>query len=160
MRFTTPPSPDVPPTDACVAGVHGGAGTTTVARLLAATDLGRDWPGPRDPRHLFLTARTNVRGLTAASQALAGYCSKQHPDGPYLAGFILFADAPGKLPKPLKRRILILASATLVYRLPWIPAWRLSEIAQDEAIATSLRQFAARAVKAGTPMEDPSCTAA
>jgi hypothetical protein len=155
MRLT-----DTPPADVGIYGVHGGAGTTTVARLLNAEDLGREWPGPRDPRHLFLTARTNAHGLTAASQALAGYCSKPHPDGPYLAGFILVADAPGRLPKPLKRRITILASATNVYRLPWVPAWRLSDTAYDDAIAVSLREFAALAIHPGALREGPSCTAA
>lgn len=162
MRLTKPPSMDlgVPPADVGISGVHGGAGTTTVARLLNATDLGRDWPGPRDPRHLFLAARTNTRGLTAASQALAGYCAKQHPDGPYLVGFVLVADAPGGLPKPLRRRILILASATRVYRLPWVSAWRLSDPAYDDDVATRLRQFAAHAVKVGALREGSSCTAA
>lgn len=161
MRFANPSSPDAPPPDdVCVSGVHGGAGTTTVARLLNAIDLDRDWPGPRDPRYLFLIARTDARGLTAASQALAGYRTTQHPEGPYLAGFILVADAPGRLPKPLKRRIHILASAASVYRLVWIPEWRLSEIPHNEAISIRLRQFATRAIEADSTREDPSCIAA
>jgi len=136
-----------------VTGVHGGAGTTTVARLLHAADLGRRWPGRDDdsPRRVLLVARTHAAGLMAASQALAGYHATRHPEGPYLAGFVLVPDAPGRLPKPLRRRITILASATLVYRLPWISAWRLSETAYDKVIAADLRRFAERAALAVTP---------
>ena len=148
------------PVPVSITGVHGGAGTTTVARLLAATDLGLDWPARHDPQHVFLTARTNAAGLTAASQTLAEYRKAEYPEGPYLAGFILVADAPGRLPKPLRRRIQVLASATMVYRLPWVSQWRLSDTTHDNAIAASLRRFAARTVEAGTTWEGTSCTAA
>lgn len=136
-----------------VTGTHGGAGTTTVARLLHATDLGRHWPNPEDgnPPRVLLVACTHAAGLMAASQALAGYCAARHPEGPYLAGFVLVPDAPGRLPKPLRRRVTILASATMVYRLPWVSAWRLTEAAHDQSIANDLRQFAERAALAVTP---------
>jgi hypothetical protein len=136
-----------------VTGTHGGAGTTTVARLLHATDLGYHWPDPEDgsPPRVLLVARTHAAGLMAASQALAGYHATRHPEGPYLAGFVLVSDAPGRLPKPLRRRITILTSASMVYRLPWVSAWRLSETAHDEAIGADLRRFAERAALAITP---------
>jgi hypothetical protein len=91
----------------------------------------------------------------AASQALAGYCAKGHPEGIYLEGFVLVADAPGRLPKPLAQRITILASATMVYRLPWVRAWRLNEITTDPKIAgrlaAGLRRFVEQAALRGTP---------
>jgi hypothetical protein len=116
-------------TNISVVGTHGGAGTTLVARLLNASDLGRSWPQPGDghPPHVLLTARTHAAGLVAASQALAGYCANGHPDGPFLDGFVLVPDAPRRLPKPLRRRIVILAAAATVYRLPWVAAWRLDD---------------------------------
>jgi hypothetical protein len=130
-----------------IVGTHGGAGTSTVARLLTATDLGRQWPEPSGghPPQVLLVARTHASGLMSASQALAGYCATTHPDGPYLIGLVLIADAPGKLPKALKRRVRILASATTVFRLPWIASWRSSDTAYDARIAQDLRSFAEQA---------------
>lgn len=162
MHSTNSPSPNLEIPPVSVTGVHGGAGTTTVARLLGATDLGYDWPDQHDPQHVFLTARTNAAGLTIASQALAEFDATEYPKGPYLAGFILVADAPGRLPKPLRRRIQVLSSASMVYRLPWVPAWRLSDTTHDDVIAASLRRFVTHAVRAGatyTLKEGPSCSA-
>jgi hypothetical protein len=135
-----------------VMGTHGGAGTTTVARLLGATDVGRRWPERTEPQLVLLTARTNARGLASASQSLAGYHAAEHPDGPYLAGFVMVPDAPGRLPKALKRRILILASATMVYRLPWVAVWRLKDTEEIPAVESDLRRFADQVIDAH-PME-------
>lgn len=141
-----------------IVGTHGGAGTTTVARLLGAADAGRSWPDPSGialPPRVLLTARTNASGLVAASRALAGYCATDHPEGPYLAGFVLVPDAPGRLPKELNRRIAILASAAMVYRLPWVRSWRLCETTPDHEMAVRLApgllQFAEQAALAAVP---------
>jgi len=40
---------------------------------------------------------------------------------------VLVADAPGRLPLSLLRRIRVLRSVTRVHRLPWIPAWRVGD---------------------------------
>jgi hypothetical protein len=150
-----------------IIGAHGGAGTTTVARLLGAADGGRTWPGPdhKDyPLGVLLAARTNTSGLVAASRALAGYCASDRPEGPFLAGFVLVPDAPGRMPKELNRRIAILASATMVYRLPWVRSWRLCEIPPDQEMAARLApgllQFAERAAMAAVPVPRPQhgCT--
>jgi hypothetical protein len=149
-----------------VVGAHGGAGTSTVARLLNATDSARFWPDPDeqgDAIRVVLAARTNAVGLMAASQALAGYYANSHPEGPYLAGFVLVPDAPGRLPKDLNRRIAILASATMVYQLPWVRSWRLCEIAPDKEtaarLAPGLLQFTEQAALAAvpTPREPSAC---
>jgi hypothetical protein len=145
-----------------IVGTHGGAGTTTVARLLGAADAGRSWPDPSGldlPPRVLLTARTNASGLVAASRALAGYCASDHPEGPFLAGFVLVPDAPGRLPKELNRRIAILASATMVYWLPWVRSWRLCEITPDQEtaarLAPGLLQFATQAALATVPVPSP-----
>jgi hypothetical protein len=122
-----------------------------VARLLNAVDAGRHWPEPGDgcPPRVVLTARTSAAGLMAASRALAGYCMNADSGAGYLAGFVLVPDAPGRLPKPLARRVMILASAARVYRLPWVRAWRLDEVTPDPRnawpLAASLRSFAEHA---------------
>jgi hypothetical protein len=151
-----------PGTPVSVVGAHGGAGTSTVARLLGANDVGRRWPdgvGELPPR-VLLVARTHAAGLMAVSQALAGYCaSVDHRYGPFLAGVVLVPDAPGRLPKPLRRRIKVLESATVVHRLPWVAEWRLSATASDREVAGRLRAFAEQAALALTPalLEGESC---
>jgi hypothetical protein len=135
-----------------VTGAHGGAGTTTVARLLHARDTGTRWPQFGEegvPPRVLLVARTHATGLTAVSQALARYCAAGQ--GPSLAGIVLVPDTPGRLPKPLKRRIALLESAAMVHRLPWVSGWRLTETAHDPRIAEELRAFAERAALTRTP---------
>jgi hypothetical protein len=140
-----------------VTGTHGGAGTSTVARLLNALDSGTSWPEPPFGVrvNVVLTARTNAAGLRAASQTLAGYCAHGYPKTAHLAGFVLVADAPSRLPKELIRRITILASATMVYRLPWVSEWRLSEVTPDPLaawpLATSMRTFVRYASASAMP---------
>jgi hypothetical protein len=160
-----PEPPFEPPADASadepcpvfVTGTHGGAGTSTVARLLNALDSGTNWPQPdcKVRCNVVLTARTNAAGLRAASQMLAGYCAHGYPESAHLAGFVLVADAPGRLPKELNRRIMILSSATMVFRLPWVAEWRLSEVAPDPLaawpLATSMRAFVRYASASAVP---------
>lgn len=140
-----------------VVGAHGGAGTSTVARLIGAADLGRSWPQPADgsPPRVLVAARTHAAGLMAASQVLAWCFAAGCPEGTYLAGVVLVADAPGRPPRQLARRITVLASAVMLYRLPWVNAWRLSEVAADPAaatrLATDLRRFAEQAALVSTP---------
>jgi len=140
-----------------VTGTHGGAGTSTVARLLNALDSGTTWPEPPYGVrvNVVLTARTSAAGLRAASQTLAGYCAHGYPQSAHLAGFVLVADAPGRLPKELNRRITILASATMVYRLPWVHEWRLSEVTPDPLaawpLAMSMRAFVRYASASAVP---------
>jgi hypothetical protein len=160
-----PEPPFEPPADASadepcpvfVTGTHGGAGTSTVARLLNGLDSGTGWPEPASKVrcNVVLTARTNAAGLRAASQALAGYCAHGYPESAHLAGFVLVADAPGRLPKELIRRITILASATMVFRLPWVREWRLSEVTPDPLaawpLAMTMRTFVRYASASAMP---------
>jgi hypothetical protein len=140
-----------------VVGAHGGAGTSTVARLLNALDSGCAWPEPPYGVrvNVVLTARTSAAGLMAASRTLAGYCAHGYPEFAYLTGFVLVADAPGRLPKELNRRITILGSATMVYRLPWVHEWRLSEAAPDPLqawpLAASMRTWVRWASASAVP---------
>jgi hypothetical protein len=100
-------------------------------------------------------ARTNADGLAAACTMLGQFRANGYPAGTHLAGFVLVADAPGRLPSLLTRRVTLLASATMVYRVPWVKAWRLSGAGMDrEMVApliTGLRLFAERAAMTATP---------
>ncbi|MGV9450208.1 hypothetical protein [Streptomyces sp. NPDC003635] len=106
---------------------HGGAGATSLAEVLGGADLGVRWPKPGagEPRRVVIVGRTSARGLRAVSQALGALKEGRAPQGLELVGVVLVADAPGRLPLTLLRRIRVLRSVTHVHRVPWIPAWRL-----------------------------------
>ncbi|MBQ1027863.1 hypothetical protein [Micromonospora sp. C95] len=108
-------------------GAHGGAGATTLTRLLGGTDIGCRWPDPAlaEPAQVMLVGRTNLDGLRAVSRALHAMREGRHPAGMRLLGVVLIADAPGRLPSPLLGRIRLLRSIAPVHRLPWIPSYRV-----------------------------------
>ncbi len=128
----------------CVTGAHGGAGASTIARLLGEVDVGRFWPDPARglPPHVLMVARTHAAGLTAVSRTLARLHDRRYPPGTHLLGVVLVADAPGRLTRQLTRRITVLASATALFRVPWVREWRLGEITKSgPALAEGLRRF-------------------
>ncbi|MEV4047112.1 DUF6668 family protein [Streptomyces sp. NPDC049744] len=108
---------------------HGGSGTSTLARVLGGVDVGRRWPAPGrgEPGQVLLVARTHAEGMRAASQALNALRLGDHPAGIQLLSLVLVADAPGRLPRKLGQRVRVMRSATTVYRVPWVPAWRFGE---------------------------------
>jgi hypothetical protein len=142
-----PPSfggPVAPTFGLSVMGAHGGAGASTLARLLNAVDTGPLWPNPGRcvPWYVLVAARTNAAGLDAASRVLASYRARRYPQGCVLLGFVLMADAPGRIPKPISRSVTILSSAVPVTRVPWVGSWRLGEITSyEQELAGGLRQF-------------------
>lgn len=110
-------------------GAHGGAGTTTLAEQLGGRDLGTHWPdlGSGDFGRFLVVARTNAAGLRAASQVLDALRTGNHPAGVELLALVLVADAPGRLPLSLARRIRVLRSVADTVRVPWIPGWRTGQ---------------------------------
>lgn len=132
--------------------MHGGGGASTLARTLGGADVGHRWPEPdRDePGGVLLVARTHAAGMTAVSQALNALRVGDHPAGVHLVAVVLVADAPGRLPQRLGRRVRVLRSAARVHRVPWIPSWRLGEEADPlpravRALAAHIRAPAGRA---------------
>ncbi len=109
-------------------GVHGGAGTTTLATVYGGHDCGRDWPGPADPRSVLLVARTHASGLSAAQHTLELFRQRGTPPGLDLDAVVLVADAPGRLPRPLAQRIKAIESVIGVHRVPWVVDWRLGDL--------------------------------
>ncbi|WP_185932810.1 DUF6668 family protein [Streptomyces sp. WAC 01325] len=116
---------------------HGGAGATTLAEVLGGSDVGARWPDPaeREPSRIVLVARTHATGLKAASRAMDFLRSGRHPPGLELTALVLVADAPGRLPIALSRRVRVLSSAGPTFRVPWIPAWRVGE-RSDKALSS------------------------
>lgn len=108
---------------------HGGGGASTLARVLGGADLRLRWPETDrgEPGGVLLVARTHAGGMRAASQALNALRTGEHPAGVHLIALVLVADAPGRLPRQLGRRVRVLRSAAEVHRVPWVPAWRLGE---------------------------------
>lgn len=108
---------------------HGGAGESTLEELLEGSSAaGHAWPIANDeaqgrPR-VTLVARTNARGLQAAQHAAREWASGTVPVD--LVGLVLIADAPGRLPKPLRDLAQLVAGGVpRTWRLPWVEPWRL-----------------------------------
>ncbi|AWW38178.1 DUF6668 family protein [Streptomyces cadmiisoli] len=109
-------------------GTHGGSGVSTLATVYGGQDCGCDWPGAGDPTSVLLVARTHASGLTAVLHALEVFRRGQAPAGLDLDSVVLVADAPGRLPRPLAQQARLIESVVDVYRVPWVPAWRLGDL--------------------------------
>ncbi|MFF8014072.1 DUF6668 family protein [Streptomyces sp. NPDC007929] len=109
-------------------GTHGGAGVSTLAQVYGGQDCGRSWPGPGDPPSVLLVARTHAAGLDTVAGAVEIFRRGGAPRGLDLDAVVLVADAPGRLPRPLAQRVRALESVIDVYRVPWVPSWRLGEL--------------------------------
>ncbi|MFJ4418803.1 DUF6668 family protein [Streptomyces sp. NPDC088925] len=114
-------------------GCHGGAGVTSLQRALGdGADALRGWPylGPAHPApQVVLVARSSAAGLEAAQAAARQWAARQAgtPD-PGLLGLVVVADAPGRLPPPLRRlRDLVAGGVPRTWDVPFTEAWRLGE---------------------------------
>lgn len=118
-----------PGTALWVVGAHGGAGESTLAGLAEGwAGAGHGWPQPPQGRAaVLLCARTHVSGLLAAQAALRQWAGSG-AGTVHLLGLVLLADAPGRLPKPLRDLAEVVAGgAPRVWTVPWVQAWRYAE---------------------------------
>lgn len=107
-------------------GAHGGAGVTTLARVLApAADCWRRWPAPRpeESPYVAVVARETAIGLAAADALL-----RQHHAGlagaSAVVGLVTVAARPGRVPAAIRRdRQLYAALVPHVWRIGWHEAW-------------------------------------
>ncbi|MFJ9246104.1 DUF6668 family protein [Streptomyces sp. NPDC101776] len=123
---------------------HGGTGATTLAAVYGGRDCGRDWPAPEDPPSVLLVARTHAAGLAAVARALEVFRRGEAPAGLDLDAVVLVADAPGRLPRQLAQYVKAIESVIDVYRVPWVPAWRVGDLSgepprETEALARLTR---------------------
>lgn len=110
-----------------VVGTHGGAGESEIAALGEGwRESDHAWPllaVRRTP--VLLTARTHMAGLKAAQHALTQWASGQVPEV-RLLGLVMIADAPRRLPKPLREFAGVVGGgAPRAWHVPWIEEWRL-----------------------------------
>lgn len=109
----------------CV-GAHGGAGESTLASFDPGwAEADHAWPvsSPTTAR-CVVVARSNARGLMAAQAALAQWATTSDRDWDVI-GLVVMADAPERLPKPLRDLVALVAGgARRCWQVPWVPNWR------------------------------------
>ncbi|MFB4319802.1 DUF6668 family protein [Actinomadura sp. 21ATH] len=109
---------------------HGGAGASTLTTLIPyGKSAGRYWPTPEPPgqARVLLVARSHAAGLCAAQAAAHQWAAGGLPNV-RLLGLVVVADAPGKLPKPLRDLLrLISGGVPQTWELPWVEALRLGD---------------------------------
>jgi hypothetical protein len=109
-------------------GTHGGSGVRCLATVLAGTrSAGKLWPAPASDREpVVLVCRGNQRGLSSAQEYARIYRDRELGEHLDLLGVIVSADAPGRVPPPLRRLERLLSGAVpILGRVPWEPTWRL-----------------------------------
>lgn len=144
-------------------GAHGGAGESTLEQLLEGSRaMGHAWPhaevGETPLPPVILVARTSAHGLRSAQLAATEWASGDVAVN--LHGLVLIADAPGRLPKPLKDFSQVIAGGVpRVWRLPWVEAWRQGEpVSADTApkrIVAFLDELRASHFAAPRPLPTP-----
>ena len=112
-------------------GAHGGAGESTLEDLFSGSRAaGHCWPMSEpeaEPADVVLVARTHARGLEAAQLAMRQWAFPGFVEV-RLLGLVLIADAPGRLPRPLRDLAdHIKGGAPRTWWVPWVEAWRLGE---------------------------------
>lgn len=128
-------------------GVHGGAGESTLAALDASwREAGHAWPAAplqrsAPPVSVLLVARSSLRGLTAAQSAAQQWAAGLVPWST-VVGLVIVADAPGRLPRPLRDLAQLVAGGVpRTWHLPWIESCRLSEGLALPAAPREVRRF-------------------
>lgn len=129
-------------------GVHGGAGESTLAALIPGSQAaGHAWPHLQANSYVatrvVLVARSNATGLEAARKAATHWASGALTDITLL-GLVIVADAPGRLPKPLRHLADHVAGASpRTWRMPWVEAWRLGEPITADVAPAEVRRLVA-----------------
>lgn len=125
-------------------GAHGGAGESTLEQLLEGScAAGHAWPmhassGDVSPCRAVVVARTNAGGLRAAQRVIAEWASGQVRVD--FIGLVLVADAPGRLPRPLRDFVeLLTGGVPAIWRVPWVEAWRISHTVSAQTVPRPVR---------------------
>lgn len=107
-------------------GAHGGAGASTLARVIApVADSGGRWPAKDEHRYCVVVCRSTWTGLDAAHSAVL-QAQAGDTGGCEVLGVVIVADAPGRTPKPLVQREKVLEDLTRVWRVPYMQDFRVT----------------------------------
>lgn len=122
-----------------IVGAHGGAGTSTWARLLDAGDAGASWPQHVNPSRslaVVVCCRSTAAGLRAAQDVGIEWAAGGLPG--QLVGLVVGADAPGRLPRELRDQLQI-SSGAFPHSIfvPWQAQWRFAR--ENDVNTTSRR---------------------
>lgn len=113
-----------------VLGAHGGAGESVLAGLVPEWEAaGHAWPRPLGGASapVVLVARTHMSGLLAARTAATQWAAGVVPHADVF-GLVLIADAPGRLPRPLREMAQVVSGGVpRTWMVPWSESWRLGE---------------------------------
>ncbi|MSS00389.1 hypothetical protein FYJ28_16420 [Arthrobacter sp. BL-252-APC-1A] len=86
-------------------------------------------------------ARTSMAGLRSAQAAATQWAAGRAGDANVL-GLVLVADAPGKLPRPLRDVArLVSGGVPRTWSIPWIEAWRVGDIPSTSVLPRDLRRL-------------------
>lgn len=109
-------------------GAHGGSGESTMSGLVAGwAAAGHRWPVTGAGERVVLVARSSMGGLMAARTAARQWAAGGVP-GVVLVGLVVVADAPGRLPRPLRQMSrLVGGGVPRTWHVPWVEAWRLGQ---------------------------------
>jgi hypothetical protein len=82
---------------------------------------------------VVLVARSNIPGLRAARLAATEWASRSLP-GIQVAGLVVMADAPGRLPKEIRDFSRVVGGGVPhVWHFPWVDGWRYGhDVAPEE----------------------------
>lgn len=113
-------------------GAHGGAAASTLARAWApAGNPLRSWPAADEYPLVVVVARTHVTGLRAAHDLVLQATARQ-TGGCVFLGLVMVADAPGRLPQTLRRKLDVVETAARTaggqtWQLPYLEEYRVTE---------------------------------
>ncbi len=121
-----------------VVSAHGGSGATTVAGFLAASgpslgaldvyDAGIAVPAAVNGAAIVITARGTAAGLVAAQRATSAV--QGHHGVPIVV--VVSDDGPWTLPPIVRARMRALSGRVAgIIRLPYVPAWRFEDTADN-----------------------------
>lgn len=135
-----PPAAASPAPAVVLLGAHGGAGVSTLCRMaggagLVMVDGGREWPGRDGPAaRVLVVARSSAAGLEAAADVAGAWASGAAAaaapggsggSGVSVEGLVVVADAPGRLPRPLRLlRRLVDGGYPRSWSVPWCEVCR------------------------------------
>lgn len=129
-----------------IVGAHGGSGESSLAALdqdwLPAN---HSWPRQLGRTVVVLSCRSSAAGLLAAQASATQWAAGLVPDVELL-GLVIIADAPGRLPRPLRDLAqLVSGGVPRAWSIPWIESWRLGDTSDMTTAPRAVHQFAADA---------------